>query len=115
MSKVKLRTILKNTNSNEKIEYNIPGIKQDTKISYLENGMNVSIIIDKKIIIIRKDQDKEIILEFVNNKYSKCQYKVYGNIYELDIYTNNLIIKDNYIEIDYIIEEDNLNYKLYIE
>lgn len=115
MSKVKIKSILENTSNNEKIEYNILGIKNNNKITYLENDINVSIIIDDNIKIIRKDQDKEIILEFINKKDTKCLYKAYNNIYELGIYTNNLIIKDNYIEIDYRVEEDNLNFKLYIE
>mgnify|MGYP002626315270 CR=1 FL=1 len=115
MSKIKIRSILENKSNNDKKIYNLLGIKTDNKINYLEENMNVSIIFDNNIKIIRKDEEKEIILEFVNNKYSKCQYKVYGNIYELDIYTNNMIINDNYIEIDYNIEEDNIIFKLYIE
>ena len=115
MSKVKLRSILENKSNKDNRTYNLLGIKKDNIINYLEESMNVSIIIKDTIKIIRKDKDKEIILEFVNNKHSKCLYNVYNNTYELDIYTNNLIIKDNYIEIDYTIEEDNLNYKLYIE
>lgn len=115
MSKVNIKSILENTSSNEKKIYNLLGIKRENEVNYIEENMHVSIIIDEKIKIIRKDKDKEIILEFVNKNHSKCLYNVYNNTYELDIFTNNLIVNDNYIEIDYTIEEDNLNFKLYIE
>ena len=98
MSKVSIKTILNNNSSNEIIEYNLVGIDYSNIVR-----------------ITRKDSDKEIILEFKEKNDTTALYKIYNNTYELNIYTNKIEIKDNYIEIDYIIEDDNINYKLFVE
>lgn len=115
MSKVNIKTILNNKKSNEKIEHSLIGIKTNNKINYLEDKINVSIEYSDKVRITRKDSDKEIILEFKEKTNTNGLYKIYNNTYKLNIYTNKIEIKDNYIEIDYIIEDDNINYKLFVE
>ena len=115
MSKINIKTVLENKTTNEIHEYDLQAIKNNNKINYLENDINVSIIFDNNIEIIRKNSINEIVFKFIKNKNTKCLYKIYNNTYELNLYTNNIIIKDNYIEIDYTIEKDNLNFKLYIK
>lgn len=115
MSKVSIKTILNNNSSNEIIEYNLVGIKTNNKINYIEDKVNVSIEYLDKVRITRKASDKEIILEFKEKNNTTALYKIYNNTYELNIYTNKIEIKDNYIEIDYIIEDDKINYKLFVE
>ena len=114
MSKVNIKTILENKSSKEIKEHDLVGIKTKNKITYIEDDINVSIdLVNKKIT--RKDINKEVELEFKLNENTTCLYKMYNNIYKLNIYTNKIEIKDNYIEIDYTIEEDNINFKLYIK
>ena len=115
MSKINIETILENKNNNELIKNNVKGIINNNKINYLEDNIKVSIILDNNVVIKRIDDEKEIILEFVLNKNTKCLYNIYGKQLKLNIYTNNVIIEDNYIEIDYTIEENNMNFKLYIK
>lgn len=114
MSKVNIKSILENASSNERNEYNTLGIKNKNKINYKEDNINVSIDLDN-IKIIRKDDIKEIVLEFKEKENTCCTYKVYNNVYKLNIFTNKIEINDNYIEIDYIIEDDKINFKLYIK
>ena len=114
MPRVKIKTIISN-NCNEKIEYNTKGIKNNNKICYLEDNISVSIEYFDKITLIRKDDIKTLTFEFSKKENTKCLCKIDNNTYILNIYTNKIEIKDNYIEIDYIIEDNKINYKLYIE
>lgn len=115
MSKVDIKSIVENINSNEVRTKELKGIKTKNKITYLEDDMNVSIELSDVIKVTRKDMHKEIILEFKLDENTTGLYKIYNNTYKLNIFTNKIEIKDNYIEIDYIIEDDNINFKLYIE
>lgn len=115
MSKINIESILENKNTKEILKYNIKGIKNNNKINYIEDNIKVNIMLDNNIIIKRIDDEKEIILEFVLNKNTNCLYNIYDKQFKLNIYTNKLVIKDNYIEIDYNIEENNMNFKLYIK
>lgn len=115
MSKVNIKYVVKNVNSNETRSKELIGIKTKNKIKYLEEDMNVSIELSDIIKITRKDLNKEIILEYKEKEHTNGLYKMYNNTYKLDIYTNKIEIEDNYIEIDYIIENDNISFKLYIK
>ena len=115
MSKINVESILENKNTNEILTHNIKGIKNNNRINYKEDNIKVSIILDKTIIIKRQDEEKEIILEFIMNKNTNCLYNIYDKQLCLNIYTNKIIIEDNYIEIDYVIEENNMNFKLKIK
>ena len=115
MSKVNIKYVVKNINSKEVRSKELKAIKTKNKITYKEEEMNVSIELSDIIKITRKDMHKEIILEYKEKENTIGLYKIYNNAYKLNIYTNKLEIKDNYIEIDYIIEDDNINFKLYIK
>lgn len=115
MSKVNIKSALKNNTSNELKEYEAIGIKTKHKITYKEEDISVSIEYADTIKITRKDNNKEIVLEFIESEFTNCLYKMYNNTYKLKIFTNKIDISDNYIEIDYIIEEDHINFKLYMK
>lgn len=112
MSKVYITSILKNKNTNEIIKNNINGILKNNIINYIDNNTKVNIKINDSIFMTRKDENSEIIFEFKKEENTKCIYKIYNKELYLNIYTNNIILKDNYLEIDYNIEEEKLNFRI---
>jgi len=112
MSKVNITSILKNKNTKEIIKNNIKGIVNDNIINYIDNNTKVNIKISDSIIMTRKEEDSEIIFEFKELENTKCIYKIYNKILELNIYTNKIVKRDNYLEIDYNIEEEKLNFRI---
>lgn len=115
MAKKLIKSILENKSNNEKIEYEFKGIVLDNKITYKENDMLVNIQLNKDIILTRSDDIKRITLNFKLNEKTKCTYEIYGKVLELNLCTNKIVREENYLEIDYKIEEENINFKLYIK
>ena len=98
MSKIKIRQVLKV--ENERHEYNGLGIKKANKIIYFDNNIKTSIVIDDTVKIIRKS-DYQIVLNFKEGKMLDSYYEDnYGSI-KLELQTNYLKIKKNFLEIHY--------------
>lgn len=112
MSKVNITSILENKNTKEIIKNDLKAIVNDNKINYIDNNIMVSIKISDNIIMTRKDKNTEILFEFKQFENTKCIYKIYNKMLELNIYTNKIVVKNNYIEIDYNIEEEKLNFRI---
>ena len=63
MSKIKIKTILKNNETN--IKYEIKGIYNENKISFLENRVRVNIYIENNTLrIVRTTNEYQIFLKF---------------------------------------------------
>ncbi|MBP3460865.1 MAG: DUF1934 family protein [Bacilli bacterium] len=111
MSRVNIKSILENKNTKKIITLNTRGIKNNNIITYKDNDILVIIKIDKSI----KMKRNNIEFEFIENENTNCIYNIYDKQLNLNIFTNKLIIEEKYLEIDYIIEEEKLNFKLFIE
>lgn len=112
MSKVYITSILRNKNTNDIIKKKINGIKKDNIINYIDENTKVTLEINDSITLKRKNQNNEIIFEFIENKNTKCIYKIYDKEMYLNIYTNKIKKDNNYLEVDYNIEEEKLNFRI---
>ncbi len=117
MSKIYINSMLHNKKENKFYSDEVIGIK-DNKIKFItDKVMNVLDINNDIINLKRKSDEYEIDMTFDKNTRTKGTYyiKTLGYL-NLEIVTNTLVIKDNYIEIDYIMylenEKTNFIYKL---
>lgn len=106
MPKIKISTII-NDNKNE-----YDAIITNDIIKYIDDNGTVSIKIKKDEIILNRDNME---LVFREKELTQGILKNNSYIFKLNIYTNKLIIEKNYIEIDYSLEEQNINFKLLIK
>lgn len=105
MSKIKIKTVLKSTETIH--EYNGFGIFNGNKITYIDNNIKTSIVLDD-IISLTRNSDYQINLNFklketlegyYQNSYGKINFKVKTK------YLKNI---DNLLEIHYsLFHEDN--------
>lgn len=115
MSKVKIKTTLKNNETN--IKYEIKGIYNQNKISFLENRVRVNIYIENKTLrIVRTTDEYQIFLKFqefltIPGKYD---IKDIGTL-EIETKTEKLEINDKKIFIQYIlyVNGENLGRNIY--
>ena len=80
------------------------GIKSGNKISYKENEIIVTILLeDNKIIMKRKSLEYEIYLEFVEKNNSTSKYFLNNNNLwlPLDTFTDKILVDDSNIRIEY--------------
>lgn len=117
MSKIYINSMLHNKKENKFYSDEVVGIK-DAKIKFItDKVMNILDINNDIINLKRKSDEYEIDMTFDKNTKTKGTYyiKTLGYL-NLEIVTNTLIIKENYIEIDYIMylenEKINFVYKL---
>lgn len=99
MSKINVKTSLKNNITT--ILNNAIGIYTNNKIMYNEDKINVIISFkNNEIIIIRKNHQYELTLNFTTNK---CNYllKDYNKEINLTIKTKKITNLDNYLYIEY--------------
>ncbi|MDD2180809.1 MAG: hypothetical protein PHW32_00315 [Bacilli bacterium] len=102
MSKIKINSTLKM--NDEVIEKKFMGIIIDNKITYKEDLISVTILLNNDKIKMRRDTEEYCInFEFLNNKKTTCVYNVkkQNMIIYLKVKTNSLVIKDNLIIVDY--------------
>lgn len=115
MSKIKIKTTLKNNETN--IKYEIKGIYNQNKISFLENRVRVNIYIENKTLrIVRTTDEYQIFLKFqefltIPGKYD---IKDIGTL-EIETKTEKLEINDKKIFIQYIlyVNGENLGRNIY--
>lgn len=113
MSKIRIDVTI--TNKEKTINKEVDAIKKDDRIVYKDDGIITLDIKDKRLILKRTTDNREMTLEFIENKKTIGKYNVLNHKIDLNIFTNKLIIKDDYIEIDYKIEDELINYKLVIK
>lgn len=90
--------------NDEVIEKKFMGIIIDNKITYKEDLISVTILLNNDKIKMRRDTEEYCInFEFLNNKKTTCVYNVkkQNMIIYLKVKTNSLVIKDNLIIVDY--------------
>lgn len=123
MEKIKIYSLLSNSdNDNTTIEALADFDKEKNIIKYKEEDLQVTIqILDKKVIIERKNEEYDLNLIFSQNERVTCKYQVdfMGLNLEIDVYTKILEIEENRIYINYELFNDNksigtFEYKLLI-
>ena len=123
MEKVKIYSLLSNSdNENATIEALADYDKEKNIIKYKEEDLQVTIqILDKKVLIERKNEEYDLNLVFSQNERITCKYQVdfIGLNLEIDVYTKILEIEENRIYINYELFNDNksigtFEYKLLI-
>ena len=123
MKKIKIYSLLSNSdNENTTIEALADFDKEKNVIRYKEEDLQVTIqILDKKVIIERKNEEYDLNLIFSQNERVTCKYQVdfIGLNLEIDVYTKILEIEENRIYINYELFNDNksigtFEYKLLI-
>lgn len=103
----KKATILLITNEKKQEEKKLIKIINN-KINYIDGNTNVLFDITNEILI-RENSKMYLEYNFKNNK-AEIYIKELLKSINLNLITKNKIIKDNYIEIEYIIEEDKYKY-----
>ena len=115
MSKINLEAKLVSDFDN--IDIKTTGIKNKNKIIYKENDVSVTIYTDSnKICIKRVSKDYDIELFFDEGKKTISNYRLFGanKVFELETFTKKILLSDKFINIDYILEENNFSYELKI-
>ena len=101
MSKIKIKIIL----NEERFTYD--GIKSKNTIKYKDKDMLVKIEISNNITMIRENDDYKLELIFNNNESRGSYYlKKYHKMIDIVVNTNQLEIGENYIFINYKIEDN---------
>lgn len=115
MGKINLKASLISEEENLTIE--TTGIKTDNKIVYKENNITVTILIfNNKIEMNRTCNEYKINLVFEKNKKTISKYNVFGMPKEfiLETKTNDLLITNTEIKINYNLEGNDFYYHLNI-
>jgi len=115
MSKIKIETTITNLNTKEIVKKNYDAIMTNNSIKYKDDGVIIVNIFDDKIILKRNSSNREMILEFVENKKTISKYNVLNHTIDLNVFTKKINKKEKYLEIDYSIEDESINYKLVIK
>lgn len=116
MGKIYLKAKLISDEENLNIE--VSGIKNNNKIIYKENDINVTILLfDNRIEMNRTCNDYKINLNFDKNKKTTSTYQVFGGskTFDLETTTKKLNISDEKIELEYILEGNKFKYILEME
>lgn len=99
----KINIFMKLISEDEKINKKLCGIINDNRIVYIDGDIKTTIILDDKLSLVRENKDYKFSFVYNNKKMSKGSYilNTYNYSIPLDIYTNELIIENNYVKIDY--------------
>lgn len=103
MSKISIKSIIKNITEDEEVKVNCTGYKENNRIIYKDNDIDVTILINtNKIGIVRENDIYKLNLNFeLNNSYSTYELKENNLKFDLDIVLKELNIENNKIEIKY--------------
>lgn len=116
MAKKDLEIVL--ITSDNTIKSNINGIVLDNTIKYNDDGVMVVLeILENNIKMTRTTDEYQLILNFNKNKHELGTYILKENNMKLDIniYTKELIIENNKINVVYILNDEERNYSLLIK
>lgn len=112
--KVLIKSILK-TKENV-INTNVKGIKVDNTVTYFEDDIKTSIIINENEIKIIRDSKEQLIDLTFKNKGSSGRVMINDNLgVDLDIKTSIMIVEENYIYIKYELNNEVYEYTLRFE
>jgi len=113
MAKINLKIKLDSVDEN--IDLSTTGIKQKNKKIYKENNITVTILIlNNRIEMNRTCNEYKINLIFEKNKKTTSTYQVFGALktFDLETYTNKLLIIDDKIVINYNLEGNDFSFVL---
>ena len=116
--KIKVKGYLENKTKNTKELIEQRGIKKEHQINYSADDIKHQIILKKEeIIFVREGKEFTCEMVFANNKKTKATYfiKEYNTNLEFDIQTNDVIITEKKIKLDYTVTDSNENYIYQIE
>ena len=108
MSKISIKTLLHNKKDDKFYSDEVIGIK-DNKIKFItDNIMNILSVENNIVSLKRKCDEYEIDMIFDSDNITEGKYyvKTLGYL-NLKIKTNNIIIEENSIEIDYVMSLEN--------
>lgn len=120
MSKINIKTMLKNKTENKIFNNEIIGIITDNTIKYIDNEVNVIISFKQNgLNIERKSKDYHISFPLLLNENTKGIYDIKNlGLMDLMIYTNKLEITDNILNVEYklIVDKETVNeFHFYLE
>lgn len=119
LTKLNIKGYLKDITNNEITEINTKAIKVKDKISYYldQEKYTLKIISPTKLILKRSTKEIDSIIYFEENKILPSEYNLKDNNLSLniDIRTNKINLKDEFIKISYTVIDSNNNYEYYIE
>lgn len=116
--KINIKGHLKSLNDNSITIINTKGIKNNNKISYIQDDISHKIIIEQhKITLIRENNEFKSIIDFIPNIINKSYYLLKENNINLyiNIKTNKMNINNNQITIEYEIIDSHELYEYKIE
>lgn len=99
----------------ENLNLEVKGIRNDNKIKYLESDMIVTVtLLDNKVIVTRSNNYYQVTLNFEKDKKTISTYSFIGGrkTFELETFTNELLISDNKVFIKYNLEENDFEFTL---
>ena len=105
LPKIKINYFLKT--NNEIIEKKLNGIYHDNIITFKDNNVITSILLNNNIL--KRESNDYIINIDLNNISCKYYFKKENKYIDFDIHLNNYTKDDNSIHIDYYIIYDNIN------
>ena len=116
MSKINIKVKLNGVDEN--IDLTTSAIKTKNKINYNENNIKVTIILNKKEVIMKRVcNEYEINFKFIEKEKTISNYKLFGvsKIFDLETYTNKLLVDDNKLVIDYNLEGNDFSFILEVQ
>lgn len=115
--RVKIKGFLKNITEKENLFFNEKGINNKNKISFISDNIKYNIKYStSEVIMVR--EGKDFINTFIfHKKNGTSTYTVKDNNYTIDmgIIVKELIIRENFIDIKYIISDTGYEYEYRIE
>lgn len=118
-TKVIIKGYLKNITDNKTDNFEVKGIKNKNKISYITDNIkyNIKIINKNKLLFQRENNDFKHSFIFDNNKTTISNYLILENELDLEIEVKvlSLIINDNLIKINYLVPDSNIEFEYKLE
>lgn len=115
--RIKIKGYLKNITEKEEFNFEEKGIKTKDKITFISNDVKYTIkYTNSEVLLLR--EGKDFINTFIfNKKNSKSNYLLKENNFDIDmeVKTDYIEIKENYIYIEYEIISTSSKYQLKIE
>jgi len=106
MAKIKIKSYLKNVTKNEENLCETSGILIKNKIIFYDNELKVTLdITDSNVVMHRYTDNANYIYILFDKTNPVCKCYTNNKHVDLDIKINSLTIKDNLIEVNYIIED----------
>lgn len=110
MKQMKIHSVLSNNDNETTTIESLANYDEENNIfNYYEEDLNVELeVFDNKIILSRKSEDYDLVLEFIKDEKTNTIYEVksIGLNLSLEVYTKELEIKENIIYINYELFND---------